>query len=56
LASATVNLNKFDGLLKVIDASYSAANVNAQKIVGTVATTSGSFYIYQFNNSGSITF
>lgn len=36
------NLNKFDGLLKVIDDSYSAANVNAQKIVGTVATTSGS--------------
>jgi hypothetical protein len=42
LASATANLNKFDGLLKVIDGSYSAANVNAQKIVGTVATTSGS--------------
>ena len=42
LASGTANLNKFDGLLKVIDASYSAANVNAQKIVGTVATTSGS--------------
>jgi hypothetical protein len=36
------NLNKFDGLLKVIDDSYSAANVNAQKISGTVATTSGS--------------
>lgn len=42
LASGTANLNKFDGLLKVIDGSYSAANVNAQKIVGTVATTSGS--------------
>jgi hypothetical protein len=42
LASGSANLNKFDGLLKVIDASYSAANVNAQKIVGTVATTSGS--------------
>jgi hypothetical protein len=42
LASATANLNKFDGLLKVIDGAYSAANVNAQKISGTVATTSGS--------------
>jgi hypothetical protein len=42
LASGTANLNKFDGLLKVIDGAYSAANVNAQKIVGTVATTSGS--------------
>ena len=42
LSSGTANLNKFDGLLKVIDGSYSAANVNAQKIVGTVATTSGS--------------
>lgn len=42
LASGNANLNKFDGLLKVIDGSYSAANVNAQKIVGTVATTSGS--------------
>jgi hypothetical protein len=42
LTSGTANLNKFDGLLKVIDGSYSAANVNAQKIVGTVATTSGS--------------
>ena len=42
LLSGTANLNKFDGLLKVIDSSYSAANVNAQKIVGTVATTSGS--------------
>jgi uncharacterized ubiquitin-like protein YukD len=42
LTSGTANLNKFDGLLKVIDASYSAANVNAQKISGTVATTSGS--------------
>ena len=42
LASGTANLNKFDGLLKVIDGSYSAANVNAQKIAGTVATTSGS--------------
>jgi len=42
LSSATANLNKFDGLLKVIDGAYSAANVNAQKIVGTVATTSGS--------------
>lgn len=42
LSSGTANLNKFDGLLKVIDGSYSAANVNAQKIAGTVATTSGS--------------
>ena len=42
LASGTANLNKFDGLLKVIDGSYAAANVNAQKISGTVATTSGS--------------
>lgn len=42
LLSGNANLNKFDGLLKVIDASYSAVNVNAQKIVGTVATTSGS--------------
>lgn len=42
LASGNANLNKFDGLLKVIDGSYSAVNVNAQKIVGTVATTSGS--------------
>lgn len=42
LASGSANLNKFDGLLKVIDGSYSAANVNAQKIAGTVATTSGS--------------
>jgi len=42
LTSGTANLNKFDGLLKVLDASYSAVNVNAQKISGTVATTSGS--------------
>lgn len=42
LTSGTANLNKFDGLLKVIDGSYAAANVNAQKISGTVATTSGS--------------
>lgn len=42
LASGNANLNKFDGLLKVIDSSYSAVNVNAQKISGTVATTSGS--------------
>lgn len=42
LTSATANLNKFDGLLKVLDSSYAAANVNAQKISGTVATTSGS--------------
>lgn len=42
LLSATANLNKFDGLLKVLDSSYSAVNVNAQKISGTVATTSGS--------------
>lgn len=42
LLSGSANLNKFDGLLKVTDSSYSAVNVNAQKIVGTVATTSGS--------------
>lgn len=42
LTSGNANLNKFDGLLKVIDGSYAAANVNAQKISGTVATTSGS--------------
>lgn len=42
LTSGNANLNKFDGLLKVVDSSYSAVNVNAQKIVGTVATTSGS--------------
>jgi hypothetical protein len=42
LTSGSANLNKFDGLLKVIDGSYAAANVNAQKISGTVATTSGS--------------
>jgi len=42
LTSGTANLNKFDGLLKVLDSAYAAANVNAQKISGTVATTSGS--------------
>lgn len=42
LTSGSANLNKFDGLLRVIDSSYSAVNVNAQKISGTVATTSGS--------------
>ena len=42
LLSGSANLNKFDGLLKVIDGAYAAVNVNAQKISGTVATTSGS--------------
>ena len=42
VSGSAPNLNKFDGLLKTIDSSYSAVNVNAQKISGTVATTSGS--------------
>lgn len=40
--SGTANLNKFDGLLKLIDGSYGASNLNAFAGVGTAAVTSGS--------------
>lgn len=40
--SGTANLSKFDGLLKLLDASYSAYNLNIVNGVGTAATTSGS--------------
>lgn len=40
--SGTGNLSKFDGLIKLIDASYSAVNLNAIVGVGTAAVTSGS--------------
>lgn len=36
--SGTANLNKFDGLLKLIDGSYSAVGLNAFNGVGTAAT------------------
>lgn len=39
--SGNGNLNKFDGLLKLIDASYAAIDLNAIAGTGTSATTSG---------------
>ena len=38
-ASGNANLNKFDGFIKIIDASYAAVNVNAATGVGTVSLT-----------------
>lgn len=40
--SGNANLSKFDGLIKLIDASYAAVNLNAITGTGTAAVTSGS--------------
>lgn len=40
--SAVVNLNKFDGLIKIIDASGVAQAANVKKLTGTITSTTSS--------------